>query len=463
MMWDMRCKKTLVGVAAGALLACASAEAAGSMAISAVRGGSTAINLGELDSVRRTTYEEVTIQLSTSPAAQFQLFSLVSAPLINERGITLDPALLTIEISGGNSGTVRVRTITPLPSGTAELFTSSATGEAETLRILFGCSPQTLPAAGSYVGAMTFSLVSVEGSSPIVIQTIPIRVTVYPVMSLALDTDSATRLRFRGDEQGTLIVSQPVRLLISSNAPGPIELVHIIEGSLLNEEGRSLPLSVLTLRIAEEGTPPKEIPVSTRMTLLTSESALAVRRVELAYRAVVPVEQRGGVYRGVVNLQLAAAAGGVAAERTSVQLPVELDVPSMLRLTILSAESDRLELAFSKLLPGETSLPKTFSFTVQANTGQPYGVFQELAYLLVSDEGRQLPQEAFTCAGTAEAGSGTLRITQETSVLVGKSLVYQSDPSGAPAAFSVTCRVHVPKDASGGLYRASLRYTITPL
>lgn len=432
------------------------------MAFSALRGGSLTIDLGELDESHRTTHDEVTIEISNTASVQYQLLQVLSSPLVNERGATLDASSVVIEMQESPSGTVRFRGASPMPAGTTELFISDANGQRETLQLLYGLVSAALPQAGTYVGAIAYTLQTVDGSS-VKISTVPIRLTVQPIVSLSVAPGSDDRLRFPGLEPGQVVPPQRLVVLIARNTAEPIQVTQSVEEPLVNERGDALPLSALSVSAASEGVAVPETAVTPRMTMLASEAASgASRRLELSYHVTVPPDQRAGVYRGLLRLALvggSAAAGGAV----GLALPIEMEVLQVLSLSVGQAAGESLALQFQRLERGEASDPQTLQFEIRANTGKPYGVFQELSHILVTDEGRQLGEGSFTCAGAGASGPGTSQLAAEQPVPLGKSLIFQSDPSGSPTTFSVVYRVSIPKYAAAGVYRSSLVFIITPL
>ena len=438
-------------------------EADVALTVSGLRGGLT-IDLGQLDGTRRTTQEEVTIQVSNTASAQYQLLQFLSSPLVSERGATIDPAAITLEISGGDSGTVRFHGAAAMPEGTAEVFTSNANGQAETLRLLYGMIAGTLPQAGTYQGAITYTLRAIDGSSLKTV-TVPIRLLVNPAVSLTVADDSTDRVRFEGMEPGQVSIQKSVSLRITQNTLEPLQLIQNIKEPLANEQGEALPFSALTVGVSSDHGVTQEIAIAPRVTLLADQSGSAItHRVELTYGVVVPPDQRAGVYRGTLLLALEGAAVIDNSEAVTMQVPIELEVLPILSLALTSELGDRLDLMFSNLRGGETSPPQTIQFQVASNTGKSYGVFQELSRVLVSDEGHQLPEESFFWTGGGQVkGGGALQVLQERAVPLGKNLIYRSDPVGTPARFSVSYTVRIPQYTPAGTYKTTLLFTVTTL
>ena len=433
--------------------------AAAQISVSGLRGGSS-IDLGDMDGLRPTTHEEVTIRISNTSGTQYRMFQLLSGRLINEQGAVLEDSAVMVEVRGGNSGTVRFRASTPLSGATVELFTSNGSGTPETLTAIYSLSGTELPAAGTYVGAITYTLQTVDGSA-VDSQTLPIRLRVQAIASLSPAEDSFDRVSFGSLEPGKTAPPRRLSLALASNTPGPIQVSQFMDAPLVNEGGEELPLSAVHISASVAGTVSLDSALEPRMRLVANDhGAKSIRRLDLLYTVIIPEDQPAGFYRGILRFAFAAAAGMGGAESLTFQCPIEVEVLPVLSLSMQPAAGGALELTFTGLTPGQTSPPQALLIEVKTNTRRAYEVSQELAHRLVSDEGHQLPEEAFICETTG-AARGQFRMAHSTRVPVGKSSLYQSDERGAPTKFSLSCYVKISPDTTAGTYRSSLLFTVT--
>jgi len=433
------------------------AHAAVSLSLSGLRGGSATIDLGDVDLARRVTQEEVTVQMTSTAAEQYRLTQVVSSPLINEQGTVLDPSTILHEVSRGHSGTVRFRGVTPLSMHPIELLLSDPAGQSDTLTILYSFSMSTtqLSQAGTYAGSITYTLQTVNGSS-VDTRTVPMRLVVQPVAMIDFDRGSPTSLRFGRVEPGASSPPREIRVVVASNMPGPTQVTQLVRDPWINDQGQPLPLSAVHVTAVSEGARLLEGELSPQMVLATTPQLLSSGRIDLSSRVTVPAQQPAGLYRGTIWIML-----GVGGGQQSLQIPVELEVVSVLALSIERSDSPQVELTFRHLTPGMTSQPQTLSFKIQTNVGTSYEVFHELASRLTTQEGRQLPEEALVCTGDG-GGRGYLNALQQpTAIAPGRRLLYRSDGVGTPAKFSLSCSVHIPADAVAGLYQSSLLFTVT--
>ncbi|MDP3722310.1 MAG: hypothetical protein Q8R91_02285 [Candidatus Omnitrophota bacterium] len=429
------------------------------LSVSSLRGGST-IDLGRLGAHQRTTHEEVTIELAGAAGTSYRLLQSLSSPLRNEAGTVLEPSRVMLELAGGDSGTVRFRAPAPLSEGTTELFTSSSTGQSERLTAIYSVSVDDLPEGGAYAGTLTYTMQEVEGSSVETV-TVPIRLLVQPVVSLAVSEGSPARVAFGSLDPGSAATARALSLTLVNNTAAPMQLTQDVEASVVNEQGEPLPLAAVRMRLASATTATEEQALEPRMRLLASERPRGPsERVELSYHVTVPDDQPAGQYRGILRFTLVAPGGVMGGEPVSLQVPMELEIRERLSLSVQAAEGGPPELVFTRLTPGTTSSPKTLLVTVQTNTGRAYELAQVLSHRLVNDEGRQLPEDALSWTAHP-VERGRVVVGQRAPVPVGRGLIYQSDEHGASVEFPISYQVDIPEDASAGVYHSSLVYTVT--
>ncbi len=432
-----------------------SVAAAPSLNASGLRGGSS-IDLGQLGADRPAT-EQVALQMTNDVAKQYRLVQSVPGPIVNERGTALRPDALVMEITGGNSGTVRVRGVFPVQAATTELFVSNPQGQSDQLTLLYSVPPTVSPEAGTYRGSITYTLELADGSASRTL-TMPLQLRVSSVVGLQVAANSSPRVDFGSLEPGRRSQPKSVSFAVTLNAPGPVRVMQSLEAPLTNERGQTIGFD--HVHMVTDGSQ-ADRPVEPQMTLLSIDQPLGTQQpVQVTYTLDVPEGQQAGVYHTVATIALSGAV--IAGGGGVVQVPLEVAVPSVLSMTVAPSAGQALALNFAHLVPGQTSPAQTLTVAIQSNIGQPYEVVQELARQLISDDGRQLPADALRFAGTG-ALVGVLAAPQLTSVPVGRSVVYRSDALGSQTSFSVAYQVQIPPDAAAGTYRSSLLYTVTPL
>jgi hypothetical protein len=339
-----------------------------------------------------------------------------------------------------------------------EIFLSNASGQSDTLRVLYSVPEAEPIAAGTYSGAITYTLQTIDQSA-VDTKTVPIRLHVRPIASLSVAPDSSERLAFGRLEPGQ--ASRPVRLglLSRENTGTSVEVMQIVDGSILNERGDVLPFEAIQVSGQSGGTAlaPGTLDERQRVWAAAPET-VGTQRIELSYIVTVPDDQPAGLYRGALHFDLAAS--GLGGSTLGLHVPIELEVLPVLSLSVEPEAGASLSLHFARLAPGQASDAHTLRVEVRSNVGQAYEVYQELAHQLISDDGRQLPLDTLLCSTSGDA-SGRLMMAQDTPVPVGKSSLYQSDEAGRPSEFAIRCRVQIPPDAAAGVYRSSLLVTVT--
>jgi hypothetical protein len=315
--------------------------------------------------------------------------------------------------------------------------------------------------AGTYTGALTFTVQAADGSD-VDTQTLPVRLLVYPTASISPPPGFPGRLAFGAVEPGQGSDAQTLSLLVKASTGGPLQLVQRLEEPLTDEQGHELPLSALLHSAAGPGAEAiGEHPVEPVSRLWSREESAEPlgQRVDLAYRVIVPESQAAGSYRGLVRLEFEGPAGS-SREPGSLDLPLELEVLPVLSLTVEAEAGKPAELVFRELTPGAASKSEALLVNIRTNTGRPYEVHQELLSRLSSDEGRQLPEASIRCA-LALADGEALAATPMTPLTALSSVVYRSDEQGRPARLSIAYQLEIPVDASAGVYRSRLIFTVT--
>ncbi|MBI3323755.1 MAG: hypothetical protein HYZ92_00555 [Candidatus Omnitrophica bacterium] len=446
----------VLATAAGNLAAVSLALASVTLELSALRGG-TVIDLGEIGPGRPTTHEELTIRIAAQPGRQYRLRQALSQPLTNERGAVLRAEQVMMELRGGQSGTTTFQGAIPMPEA-SELFTSDEAGRPDTLTVLYSLASTESLQAGTYTGALAYTVQTVDGSA-VDMKTLPLRLVVFPASSLAPAPGSPDHLGFGALEPGQGSEARGLSLLVAGGAGGPVQLVQHVEGPLSDEQGHELPAAAIAVSLTGNAAALAEQALELTMPLWSGDDvdAAASRRLELSYRLVVPAAQPAGLYRGLIRFELEGM-GGAGREAAGLEIPLELEVLPVMALIVESADHPG-ELVFSALAPGAISRTETLQIRVETNTGRPYEVHQELADRLISDEGRQLPDSALSCAVVADPAA--VEPPAVAPMGAGKTRLYRSDERGRPGRFAVAYRLEVPADASAGVYHSRLLFTVT--
>lgn len=442
-----------------ALLVPETARAAATLAITGRRGGSTTIDLGELDASQYTTFEELTINVNPGTASQYRLTQAVMKPLTNERGTAIDPRRIIMELHGGTTGTRRFQGTTPMTSVT-ELYVSNRTGTPEQLTLILSVSAAESFESGTYSGLLTYTVQVVNGTS-VKNVTLPIRLRVQPVVSLLLADNSPRRVTFEDAKPGDTINAKPIRLLVRSNVRGALQLQQSMDAPPRNDAGQEIPWATFQVvgALSNGGSIPAQPLAPTLQLLPTGIHPEEVQWIDLGYTANIPPDQRAGSYRSVLEF----AFSGVGNPNLGrLKLPFEVIVPEVMSIEVLGeTTAEQPQFLFPRVMPGEPTPIQSLRVQVQVNGGQPYVVFQQLSRPLVSKEGNRLPEESLICGAGATLDNSRLPSSMAP-VSLERQSVYRSNVKGTSIQFYVSCRMRVPSTSLAGTYQSSLIYTVTP-
>jgi hypothetical protein len=428
------------------------ARAAAVLTVTGLRGTS-ALDLGDLD--RAPAREEAAIVMDPDTAARYHLVQTVTTPLTNERGTVLPMDRVVIELKGGASGTRRFTSLAPISDYRMELFVSNAAGTPETLTLRYAVAPDDPPEAGTYVGALTYTLQSTTGGA-LRVRTVRMRLRVSPKLEVRLEPASRRRIGFDRLTPEQSAQSEPITLLITSNLPGRVVLKQGVDG-LINERGDRLPVSSLRVWGTVDGRAVPEREMVIQATLFQQELAATTTRVELVYGITPPPSQRPGTYRGSLEL---AVSGLQSPYGDSLVVPLQVSIDQFLSLQV-EPEGDESELRFGTVMPGQQRDVKV-RVTVNTNMPHSYHVLQELARPFTSDQGRRLPDDILRFV-LIDRVAGGLRATPPAPLARRKLPIYRAPGSGGRVEFELVYQVELPAGAPEGDYRGIIVYLVTPL
>jgi hypothetical protein len=461
---DRRRAELVLSTLAVWLLAASPAAAAPTLTAIGLRGGST-FDIGELNTDKPTTHEEITFTIGAGTATQYRLVQSVSRPLTNDRGTVLEPGWIRLELFGAKTGTIRIRGVVALSPQPTELFVSAISGQNEQLTMLMSASLRgrpndpigtEAPEAGTYTGAFHYILQSINGAA-VKTLTVPIRLRVNPVTSLNLSPDSRSRISFGRLDPGQESSPTTIRVMAANNLSGDTRLEQQLTGPLRNEAGDALPLRAISITPLSAGAVSSTLPLEPRMTLLASvQPSRPIQAIELAYRLAIPESQPAGTYRGIVSLRLGGSQGQAAA---TMDVPIEVTVNSVLSLRVTNPAGGEPQLDFGQIDMGRASPVRSLAIKIQSNTKSRYRVLFHLEHPLANQHA-QLPADSLLCAPSRTLG-GRLESPMLPVPVDRQVPLYVSDAGGSTASFFQNCRTFVPNIARAGEYRTRIIYELS--
>lgn len=443
----------IVATAALAVLLSPSAEAAVALTLRLVRGGLD-LDFGTIQTGQPVVTQELELTLTNSGSAQYRLYQELPNFLVNERGSRLPDDALIMQLSRGTTGSLATGAIVPVTTQAQELFVSNRSGSSDTLLLAYSIRSDNALPSGSYRGILRFR-VELLDTGAITTQTLTVRLVVSGESSLERSAASPSRLDFGSVSPGSRSSELIQELTLRNNTATAVQFLQDVPEVLVNGEGERLPLTGIVYALtATEGVKGWQALSESTQPLLMENDVFA-RPVRLAYAVEVPLNQRAGLYRGMIRLRLAAAGTGFSPE---LRLPVSVEVPEVFTVSVKPADgASRLD--FGRTPASDGPVERSMTIQINSNLGRSYQVLAGLNHALVLPTGETLPPKALVWS-VRQAQQGRAVVASDSSVPVGSTPIYQSDASGSPETLTLLYRLSIPEDAKDGVYSGQVDVSV---
>ena len=442
---------TMLCVTTGALRA----EGAVTLDVQLPRGGLD-LDFGTLTPGQQAHTQELEMTLTNTGTGRYRVYQELPGLLVNERGDRLADGALVMQLSEGFHGTRGVDGIVPVSEQAQELYVSDAAGTSDTARVAYSLMPATPLAAGSYHGVLRLTVESSD-TGAVTTKNLTMSVTVSSVCRLERQSGAPSQLQFGETKPGEQSKAQELAFQLANNASAMVRVVQELAEPLVNQQGVTFPQDALLYSVVSaQGSAPPRPTASSQDTILTDDQG-ALREFRLIYAIAVPPTQIAGTYRGTLRLRLICSGTGGT---DVVTVPIEVTVAELFTVSVLSADGGGSDLRFNHPSAVEETIERTLTIEIHTNVGKPYQLLGGLNHALVLPSGDTLPTTALVWT-VSNAGKGTSVLAPNSPVPLAYQPVYQSDATGSPDTFLLTCRLTIPRDAKEGTYFGQLRFSIT--
>jgi len=424
------------------------------------------------------TAKQVTVQIVNDTGDQFRVIHRLIEPLRTQEGVELPPDRFRMYplINSNTRGSLLTFAEAPVSSFDNVLYTSSATGEGDTFRVVYTLTPHESQMSGSYRGRIAYVLVPVGSTAAQVVVNLTVTAELsagsQPMVEVA-PQGGASRLVLRsadgfaagmgGDLEGagvSVAVRTPVgtRYRIFQTFDG---------GEPVNAEGQRLNLSLVRVKVegAHGGGAATEASLNEargRQLLYTSDVNGAPAHLLLRY---LPDEdfwlEKAGDYRGRLDYFMEVE-GARGLRREDIRsLGVVFEIPRLFDINVSSGDREGVDLAFGDVT--HKSGPRTAEVTIRTatNLAQPYHVVQMAGGPMMSEDGVKVPEEDFTVrAVPADPHSVPFYLGDAVPVRQGETVVCSSDPKGRPVEVTLVYELTMRPDSKGGRYATQLGYSL---
>lgn len=199
------------------------------------------------------------LDISGGTTQQYDVYQQLEKPLANEKGETLPAGSLKLIVNSAN-GSSRYTSPTDITVANMLVYTSSATGAADSVTISFICDKDALAKipVGTYKGKLIYAIRSANDSwGP---YEITLAVEAKAVFNIEVMPEEGVGFTFSRVKAGTGPLEKAAKVTVTSNTGRPYAVIQKVDPSLVNKEGQTIPLEKnVFLSQAKEAAQPGEI------------------------------------------------------------------------------------------------------------------------------------------------------------------------------------------------------------
>lgn len=425
------------------------------------------------------TVKEMLLTVNSDIGTQYRIMQRVVAPLRSSDGAEIDKEQFRMYplVNSNSKGTLLFRDETPVSDFDTIFYTSNATGDNDSMRLVYTITPRDGQIPGSYYGRIAIILSPVESNQDQVVITFNVYVQLSGsgVPTVEVSAGSGSKRLFLSSKamqrKEDVLSAEPLSILfkIVSPAGGTYRIYQVLENSALtSSEGKDFDLTKILFSVVggQKGRVAKEENLKTATGSLLVYESDAIGSPDDFEIILKPSNdfkiQTAGQYRGKLNyvIEMDRTVGNKSNEVESFEFVVEI-VP-LFDIYAFSGEKEGVFLNF-----GEVSYktgPKTsdVDIYVESNMGRPYQVVQKVSSVFINKAGDKIPAEDFTVTvsdpDVRDEDQGKLFLSQPAKE--GDTVIYSSSSSGEGKHFKVTYRLVMRPDTRGGSYSTQIGYSL---
>jgi hypothetical protein len=426
------------------------------------------------------TVKEILLTVNSDIGKQYRIMQRVVAPIKSSDGTEISKEQFRMYplVNSNSKGTLLYRDETPVSDFDTIFYTSNATGDNDSMRLVYTITPKENQVPGSYFGRIAIILSPVESNQDQVVITFNVYVQLsgsgVPIVEVSTGSSSkrlflSSKLMQKKDDVSLV---EPISILFKIRTPagGTYRIYQALENSALtSSEGKDFDLTKILFsavggqkgRLAKEG---DLKPASGSMLVYVSDAIGSPDEFEIVLKPSNDFKiQTTGQYRGKLNyvIEMDRTAGKKSDQIESFEFVVEI-VP-LFDIYAFSGEKEGVFLNF-----GEVSYktgPKTsdVDIYVESNMGRPYQVIQKVSSVLVNKAGDKIPVQDFTVSvlDPDAKEEPQEKLAEAQSVKEGETIIYSSGPEGEGAHFKATYRLVMKPDTRGGSYSTQIGYSLS--
>ncbi len=436
------------------------------------------LRFGRLGAQDFKVAKQVTIQVVNDTGDQYRVIHRLIEPLRSEEGVELssDQFRMYPLINSNSRGALLTFAEAPVSSFDSVLYTSSATGEGDTFRIVYTLAPYENQIPGSYRGRITYILMPVgsTASQVVVNMTVTVELTAgtEPVVEVATPNGRSRLVLSSPKGFGARTEGAPEGVDVIINVRTPVGTRYRIlqtfdNAEPVNAEGERPNLSLVQVKVegARSGVAAPEASLNEargQQLLYTSDVNGAPAELAVHY---VPNEdlwlEKAGDYRGRLKFFMELeGAHGVRREDIR-SLDVVFEIVRLFDIYVTSGGKEGVQLEFGDV--SHKTGPRTAEVTIQTvtNLAAPYHIVQMVASPMTNEEGVKVPEEDFTVrAKMPDEEAVSVVLKKPVPVTQGETVVCTSDAKGHPVEVTLLYELKMRPDSKSGRYTTQMGYSL---
>ncbi len=436
------------------------------------------LRFGRLGAADFKTAKQVTIRIVNDTGDQYRVKHRLIEPLRTPEGVELPPDHFRMYplVNSNTRGSLLTFAEAPVSSFDSVLYTSSATGEGDTFRVVYTLAPHESQIPGYYRGRIVYVLVPVGSTASQVVVNMTVTVELAagsePVVEITTQTDPSRLVLSSPDGFAAGTAGAPEGTDITVNVRTPVgtryRIFQTFDGSEpVNADGRRPDLSLVQVKVegARTGAVAPEASLNEargRQLLYTSDVNGAPAELVVHY---VPDDdlwlEEAGDYRGRLKYFMELeGAQGVRREDLRT-LDVVFEVTRLFDIYVTSGGKEGVQLEFGDV--SHKTGPRTAEVTIRTatNLAQPYHIVQMVSSPMTSEEGVKVPEEDFTVRAQPQDPEAAFFILKDAvPVTQGETIICTSDPKGRPAEVTLLYELKMRPDSKSGRYTTQFGYSL---
>ncbi len=425
--------------------------------------------------------QELTLSVVSDIGKQYRVEQQIIQPLSTPDGVEVpaDQFKMYALVNSNSRGTLIYRQETPVSQFDRVLYTSEATGDNDSFKLIYTITPKQDQIPGSYYGRIAYVLIPMDSITQ---QQVVFNLNVYidlaagatPVVELTTSS-GANRLvltsKGMGGRTGEVYQDLPS---VSVRVHGPLGTAYrvyqnIEGGAARSGIGEEFDLSQVSFAVSggEKGFITREgnlrDAANNKQLLYVSDANGSQDEFTINYKPGKDFKmQKADNYRGRLQFIIETDRGEGSRVAAPQALDLEFDAVQLFDIYVFSGGREGFSLNFGEVTYRTGPKTSESEVFVDSNVGRPYRIVQRVSGSMINESGDKIPPEDFTVVvkDVDSTESPKSYLSESIPVKEGESVIFASGPSGKSARFKVAYRLAMRQDAKAGNYSTRIGYSL---